>query len=121
MAVIDSGRVKAELGDAGSRSLKQIEDARPASRALQARDGVAGEVSGELEEIADRAGPLGAGLMRLGPAGLAAAAAIGAVTLGLKGSLEEAANANQSYRRLEAVLKATGTCVNRSICTTTPA
>jgi hypothetical protein len=86
LAVIDSGRVKAELGDAGSRSLKQIEDARPASRALQARD-VAGEVRGELEEIADRAGPLGAGLMRLGPAGLAAAAAIGAVTLGLKGIL----------------------------------
>jgi hypothetical protein len=77
-------------------------------------------VRDELEEIADRAGPLGAGLMRLGPAGLAAAA-IGAVTLRLKGSLEEAAKANQSYRRLEAVLKATGTCLNRSICTTTTA
>src|SRR5512132_1505561 len=112
LAVIDGGRVKAELrdvGDAGSRSLKRIEDAaRPASRALQALDGVAGEVRGGLEDMAGRAGPLGAGLMRLGPAGLAAAAAIGAVTLGLKGSLEEAAKADQAYLRLEAALKATG-------------
>ena len=112
LAVIDGGKVKAELrdvGDSGARALQRIEEAsRPASRALQALDGVSAEVRGGLEEMANRAGPLGAGLMRLGPAGLAAAAAIGAVTLGLKGSLEEAAKADQSYRRLEAVLKATG-------------
>ncbi|MBK8211712.1 MAG: hypothetical protein IPK78_18935 [Rhodospirillales bacterium] len=112
MAVIDGGKVKAELrdvGDSGERALKRIEEAsRPASRALQTLDGVAGEVRGGLEQMAARAGPLGAGLMRIGPAGLAAAAALGAVTLGLKESLEEAAKADQSYRRLEAVLKATG-------------
>jgi lambda family phage tail tape measure protein len=112
LAVIDGGKVKAELrdvGDSGARALQRIEEAsRPASRALQALDGVAGEVRDGLEEMANRAGPLGAGLMRLGPAGLAAAAAIGAVTLGLKASLEEAAKADQSYRRLEAVLRATG-------------
>ena len=65
----------------------------------RARDGVAGQVRGELEEIADRAGTLVAGLMRLGPAGLAATAAIGAVRLGLKVILEEAAKAEKYYRR----------------------
>ncbi len=111
LAVIDGGKVKAELrdvGDSGARALQRIEEAsRPASRALQALDGVAGELRGGLEEMAGRTGALGAGLARIGPAGLAAAAAIGAITLGLKG-LEEAAKADQSYRRLEAVLKATG-------------
>jgi hypothetical protein len=48
LAVIDGGKVKAELrdvGDSGARALQRIEEAsRPASRALQALDGVAGEV-----------------------------------------------------------------------------
>ncbi|MDG4603614.1 MAG: phage tail length tape measure family protein [Defluviicoccus sp.] len=112
LAVIDGGKVKAELrdvGDAGSRSLKRIEDAaRPASRALQALDGVAGEVRGNLESMAGRLGPLGAGLVRLGPAGIAAAGAIAGVGLALTRSFQEAAEADRSYRRLEAVLKATG-------------
>lgn len=112
LAVVDGGKVKAELrdvGDAGSRSLKRIEDAaRPASRALQALDGVAGEVRGNLESMAGRLGPLGAGLSRIGPAGLAAAAAIAGVGLALTRSFQEAAEADRSYRRLEAVLKATG-------------
>ena len=112
LAVVDGGKVKAELrdiGDAGSRSLKRIEDAaRPASRALQALDGVAGEVRGNLQSMAGRLGPLGAGLSRIGPAGLAAAAALAGVGLALTRSFQEAAEADRSYRRLEAVLKATG-------------
>jgi hypothetical protein len=112
LAVIDGGKVRAELrdvGDAGSRSLKRIEDAaRPASRALQALDGVAGEVRGNLESMAGRLGPLGAGLSRIGPAGLAAAAALAGVGLALTRSFQEAAEADRSYRRMEAVLKATG-------------
>ena len=43
LAVIDGGKVKAELrdvGETGSRSLQRIEDAaRPASKALQVIDG----------------------------------------------------------------------------------
>ena len=112
LAVIDGGKVKAELrdvGETGSRSLKRIEDAaQPASRALQALDGFADEVRGNLEGMAGRLGPLGTALARIGPAGLVAAAAIGGVGLALKGSFEEAAEADRSQRRLEAVLKATG-------------
>jgi hypothetical protein len=55
LAVIDGGKVKAELrevGETGSRSLQRIEDAaRPASRALQVLDGVAGELRGGLETM----------------------------------------------------------------------
>ncbi|MFZ1413475.1 MAG: hypothetical protein WAS73_02680, partial [Defluviicoccus sp.] len=75
---------------------------------LQALDGVAGEVRGNLESMAGRLGPLGAGLSRIGPAGLAAAAALAGVGLTLTRSFQEAAEAERSYRRLEAVLKATG-------------
>ncbi|WP_229773726.1 hypothetical protein, partial [Iodidimonas muriae] len=75
LAVIDGGKVKAELkdvGESGQRSLKRIEEAaRPASRALKALDGAAGEVRGSLEGFAGRLGPLGTALTRLGPAGLA--------------------------------------------------
>ena len=112
LAVIDGGKVKAELrdvGETGSRALQRIEDAaQPASRALQALDGVAGEVRGGLEAMAGRLGPLGAGLARIGPAGLIAAAGIAGVGLALTASLGAAANADQSLRRLDAVLKATG-------------
>ncbi len=112
LAVIDGGKVKAELrdvGETGSRSLQRIEDAaQPASRALQALDGVSSEVRGGLEAMAGRLGPLGAGLARIGPAGLIAAAGIAGAGLALAASFGEAANAEQSFRRLDAVLKATG-------------
>lgn len=112
LAVIDGGKVKAELrdvGESGQRSLKRIEDAaRPASRALQAIDGAAGQVRGSLEGLTSRLGPLGGALSRLGPAGLAAGAAIAGLGLILVRGVQEAAEADRSYRRLEAVLRATG-------------
>lgn len=112
LAVIDGGKVKAELkdvGESGQRSLKRIEEAaRPASRALKALDGAAGEVRGSLEGFAGRLGPLGTALTRLGPAGLAAGAALAGVGLVLTKGIAEAAEAERSYLRLEAVLRATG-------------
>ena len=112
LAVIDGGKVKAELrdvGDSGARALQRIEEAsRPASRALQALDGVAGEVRGGLEAMSGRLGALGSGLARLGPIGLAAGAALAGLGLAVSRGVEEAAKADQSYRRLEAVLRATG-------------
>ncbi|MBX3516041.1 MAG: phage tail tape measure protein [Rhodospirillales bacterium] len=112
LAVIDGGKVKAELrdvGDSGARALQRIEDAsRPASRALQALDGVAGEVRGGLEAMSGRLGAVGSGLARLGPLGLAAGAALAGVGIAVSKGIEEAAKADQSYRRLDAVLKATG-------------
>src|SRR5665809_58381 len=91
LAVVDGGKVKAELRDigaSGERSLQRIETAsRPASRALQALDGVAGQVRGGLEGMAGRLGPLGGGLARLGTAGVAAAAALAGVGLAISRGL----------------------------------
>jgi len=112
LAVIDGGKVKAELrdvGDSGARALQRIEEAaRPASRALQALDSVSAEVRGGLEAMSGRLGAVGSGLARLGPLGLAAGAALAGLGIVVSRSIEEAAKADQSYRRLEAVLKATG-------------
>ena len=112
LAVIDGGKVKAELrdvGDSGAHALQRIEEAaRPASRALQALDSVSAEVRGGLEAMSGRLGAVGSGLARLGPLGLAAGAALAGLSIVVSRSIEEAAKADQSYRRLEAVLKATG-------------
>ncbi len=112
LSVIDGGKVKAELkdvGESGERSLKRIEDAAsPASRGLQALDGAAGQVRGSLEGLNGRLGPLGAALSRLGPIGLAAGAALAGIGVVLTRGVQEAAEADRSYRRLEAVLRATG-------------
>ena len=112
LSVIDGGKVKAELrdvGESGERALKRIDDAaKPASKALQAIDAAAGTVRGSMESAASQIGPVGAALTRLGPVGLIAGAALGAIAFGLKASLDAAGEAETSYRRLEAVLQATG-------------
>lgn len=112
LAVVDGGKVKAELrdvGESGQRSLRRIEEAsRPASRALLAVDGAAGQVRGSLEGLTGRLGPLGGAMRGLGPAGLAAGAALAGIGLVLTRGVQEAAGAERSYNRLQAVLRATG-------------
>jgi lambda family phage tail tape measure protein len=112
LAVVDGGKVKAELrevGESGARSLKRIEDAsRPTSRALLAVDGAAREIRGSVDGLTGRLGPLGAGLSALGPLGAAAGVALAGVGLVLARGAQEAGEADRSYRRLEAVLRATG-------------
>jgi phage-related minor tail protein len=112
LAVIDGGKVKAELvevGATGEKALKRIESAaQPASRALLALDGAGGHLRGSLEAMTGRLGPLGAALTRLGPAGLATGAALGGLGAMLVRGVQDAAEAELSYRRLEAVLRATG-------------
>jgi hypothetical protein len=112
LAVVDGQKVKAELrdvGETGQRALKRIEDAaEPASRALQMLDGAAGEVRGTMEGMTERLGAVGGALSALGPVGIAAGAALAAVGAGLAAGIQEAAEAERSYRRLEAVLNATG-------------
>jgi len=112
LAVIDGGKVKAELrdvGESGEQSLKRVEAAaRPASRGLEAVNAAAGDLRGQLEGATARLGPLGTALGRLGPAGLAAGAAIGGLGTVLIKGIREAEEAERSLRRLEAVLRATG-------------
>ncbi len=102
-------RALESLGKEGHTALVRIEKAtQPVSSGLKAVNAVSEELNNGLTSLSGRAGALGNVLVALGPAGLAAAAAIGAVaaaaTLGIRAFLE----AEESGVRLEAVLKATG-------------
>ncbi|MFH1158917.1 MAG: phage tail tape measure C-terminal domain-containing protein [Pseudomonadota bacterium] len=112
LTVLDGGKVKAELreiGDSGTQSLKKIELAgQPTSRALLAINAAANDVKGGVRAMAGELGPLGSALAAIGPAGLAVGAGLAVLTLGLKKSIEAAAEAEQIHNRLQAVLKATG-------------
>ncbi len=101
LAVVDGGKVKAELrdvGESGQRSLRRIEEAsRPASRALLAVDGAAGQVRGSLEGLTGRLGPLGGALRGLGLAGLAAGAAMDGLPLPAAGPGDVLVFADAAY------------------------
>jgi len=83
LSVTDGGKVKAALkdvGETGQKSLKQIEAASaPASKGLLALNGVTSTLRGQIDQLAGSAGGLGSALSAMGPAGLAAAAGLGAV------------------------------------------
>lgn len=82
LSVTDGGKVKSALkdvGEAGQKSLKQIEAASaPASKGLVALNGVTSTLRGQIDQLAGSAGGLGSALSAMGPAGLAAAAGLGA-------------------------------------------
>lgn len=112
LTVLDGGKVKAELrevGETGEKSLKKIELAgQPASKSLLALNAAANDVRGSVTGLAGRMGPLGAALTAIGPAGLAAGAALAVLSVGLVAALSHASEAEQSFNRLQAVLRATG-------------
>ncbi|MFO1152745.1 MAG: hypothetical protein U1E42_03625 [Rhodospirillales bacterium] len=85
LSLQDAEKVKAglqALGADGQKALQRIEQAsQPASRGLLAVNAAAGEVRGRVEQMTGGLGPLGAGLTAIGPAGLAAGAAIAGLGL----------------------------------------
>jgi hypothetical protein len=98
-----------QLGEDGQRALQRIEQASaPASRGLLALNAASRDLQGGLRSFAGRAGAIGSALEALGPAGLAAAAGLGAISIGLGRSLEAFAESEKIGLRLEAVLRATG-------------
>ncbi|CAA6605811.1 Phage-related minor tail protein [Rhodospirillaceae bacterium LM-1] len=102
-------RALVQLGDDGSRALARIEQAsRPASKGLLALNEVTYAARTHLEGFADNLGGVGSAMLRLGPVGLAAGAALGGLFMALGTGLREMETAQQSFLRLEAVLKATG-------------
>ncbi|EME70995.1 Phage-related minor tail protein [Paramagnetospirillum caucaseum] len=102
-------RALMQLGEDGRRALERIERAaQPASKALLAINEVGQGVRGVVEGMAGRMGLFGDALMATGRTGLIAAAAVGAVGAALVQGVREMESADQSLRRLEAVLKATG-------------
>ncbi|MGE3339141.1 MAG: phage tail length tape measure family protein [Alphaproteobacteria bacterium] len=98
-----------EVGRAGSEALARIERAsKPASAGLHALDAGSRALQGSLGGWAGRLGPVGTAMTALGPAGLAAAAGIGAVSAALVRGVMDAEEQERVFRRLDAVLTATG-------------
>lgn len=81
---------------------------RSTARINQALAATSTQIGAMAQAQAARLGPLGAGLSALGPAGIAAAAGIGALVLGLGKGISSASEAERIFRRLDAVLKLAG-------------
>ena len=71
-------RTLIQLGNDGQKALARIEGAaQPASKSLLAMNAASQDIQGGMAGFASRLGPIGSVMMALGPAGLAAGAAIG--------------------------------------------
>lgn len=87
MSLQGAEQVKAELASIGPAGSKMARDLDRAMRApapgMKALDAASGQVRQGIEGLAGRTGPLGAGLSSLGGIGLAAAAGLGVLAIGL--------------------------------------
>jgi hypothetical protein len=103
-------------GDRHTRMLEQLQarhdrQAQAAQRGVAANDNFTralGQAQGAANSLAARLGPLGSVLTALGPAGLAAAAGLGAITLGLGAGVRAAMEFETLGLRTAAVIRATG-------------
>lgn len=104
LAVIDGGKVKAELadvGEAGERSLKKIESAsQPASAGLNLLSKAANDAFVRMEDATSRLGMLGSVLGRLGPAGLIVGASVAAVGYGMHQLVAPVAEVGEELNKL---------------------
>jgi lambda family phage tail tape measure protein len=104
LAVVDGGKVKAELseiGEKGERSLKKIEAAAtPASGGLKLLSSAANDAKFQLEAATERLGLLGSVLGKLGPAGLIAGASIAALGVGITALVMPVARVGDEFFKL---------------------
>ena len=104
LAVIDGGKVKAELadvGEAGERSIKKIESAsQPASAGLNLLSKAANDAFVRMEDATSRLGMLGSVLGRLGPAGLIVGASVAAVGYGMHQLVVPVAEVGEELNKL---------------------
>lgn len=104
LAVIDGGKVKAELadvGEAGERSLKKIETAsQPASAGLNLLSKAANDAFVRMEDATSRLGMLGSVLGRLGPAGLIVGASVAALGYGMHQLVVPVAEVGEELNKL---------------------
>ncbi len=104
LAVIDGGKVKAELadvGEAGERSLKKIESAsQPASAGLNLLSKAANDAFVRMEDATSRLGMLGSVLGRLGPAGMIVGASVAALGYGMHQLVVPVAEVGEELNKL---------------------
>lgn len=92
-----------------ARSKRELEDlSRRGTPAMKALGAAGQEVEGAMRGLASQVPVVGGAISALGPAGLVAAAAIGAVTLGVSKAVSAYGEAERSIKRLDAVLRASG-------------
>lgn len=90
------------LGEDGEKALRRIEQAgEPASRALRAVDTASKEAQSAVHSWAEEAGAAGRVLSAFGPAGIAAAAGLGALTYGSYKLIEAAKQTADELDRLQ--------------------
>ncbi len=118
ISVIDGDKARSELtltGEQGQKALQMINEAtKPANDNLKLINSTVDEAKGAFENFAQSAGSVGRVLTEMGPAGLIAAAGIGAIALAIHSAVEEAELFNQAQRKLDAVLQATGGSAGKS-------
>lgn len=94
-------RVLESIGQTGERSMDRVQSSsRRGSRGLMAVNDASRAVRDSVDELANRLGPLGAGMRALGPAGTAAAAGIAGVTAGLVQGTRQARQAVERFAEL---------------------
>lgn len=82
-------RALLQLGNDGKAALAKIEkQSAPASKSLKALNAVSGDLQRGMLTMGTRIGAVGEGLAAMGPAGLAAAAGIGAAVIGAKALID---------------------------------
>lgn len=114
--VDESGKAVEDYGKLWRRAAVEVEKAERAARnaatrvspAMRAVNATVRDVKGELEGMAASLGPVGAGLSRLGPVGLAAGAGISAAVVGLREIVREGAAVEQRLANLSAITGAAG-------------
>ncbi len=118
ISVIEGDKVRRELtltGEEGQKALEKIKEAtKPASEELVALNAASEELHDKFHELSSEAGTLGSFLSKLGPAGLIAAAAVGAFAYAAEHAIEESEKFEQAQRKLQAVLTATGSAAGLS-------
>lgn len=101
LSVKDQDTVKRALeglGKDGQAALKRIEEgSKPASGGLLAVNAAAHEAQAGLGNLAGHAGPVGNVLSAIGPAGIAAAAGIGAVVMGMTAAIARSKEATEAF------------------------
>ena len=118
VSVIEGDKTKKELvlvGEEGQRALEKIREAtKPANDNLKLLNSTVEEAKGKFEQFAEHGGVIGRILSEIGPAGLIAAAGVGAMVYAIHSSVEEAEKFEQAQRRLQAILTATDGSVGLS-------
>jgi len=95
-------RALQSLGADGEAALKRLErGGLPASAGLRAVDAAVKEVTGSVEHLAARAGAGTSVLRAFGPGGLAAAAGVGALVIGLGALMSKAREAAEEFDHLQ--------------------